>query len=53
MNEEATLPTNEEMSSQNSYMTPAEIKAAINAMAPKEKGELANSMDTREDFPNA
>jgi hypothetical protein len=33
-------------------MTPAEIKAAINAMSPDEKGELANSMDTREDFPN-
>jgi hypothetical protein len=34
-------------------MTLADIKAAINSMSPDEKGELASSMDTREDFPNA
>jgi Zinc knuckle len=37
----------------NSYMTPVEIKAAIEAMSSNEKGELAHSMDTREDFPTA
>jgi hypothetical protein len=45
--------TIEETSSGNSYLSPTEIKAIINAMSPDEKGELANSMDTREDFPNA
>jgi Zinc knuckle len=53
MDEEMTPISSEETSSQNSYMSPAEIKAAIDAMSPEEKGELANSMDTREDFPNA
>jgi hypothetical protein len=28
-------------------------KGKKKAMSPDEKGELANSMDTREDFPNA
>jgi hypothetical protein len=34
-------------------MTPAEVKAAIEALTPKQKGELANSMDTMEDFQTA
>jgi len=34
-------------------MTLAEIKAAINAISPNKKGQLASSIDTREDFPTA
>ena len=40
-------------SSDQTYMTPAEVKAAIEALTPKQKGELANSMDTMEDFQTA